>query len=155
MKTSVGVAVLILLCASALPAQMCEEEVAFYVGDGSIEVQHSQTSFNCCAWLGFEVYQEGSAIDIFEWEHLDPPGGCNCLCCFDVQVVIGGLEAGEYTVTVTKRYDGGAEEVLGPWTVTVTGSGEPVLLTSYLPCAAASVHEQAETSWGMIKSQYR
>ncbi len=155
MKTSVGAAVLTLLLATALPAQMCEEEVLFDVREGTIEVVHNQTPYNCCAWLGFEVYQEGFSIEIVEWEHLDPPGGCNCVCCFNVSIVIGGLDPGEYTVTLTKRHEGGGSEVLGPWQVTVDGTSDPVLITTYLPCAAGSVHDQTETSWGVIKSQYR
>ncbi|MFH1501551.1 MAG: hypothetical protein ABIG03_00755 [Candidatus Eisenbacteria bacterium] len=155
MKTSVGVAVLVLLFAATLSADVCEEVVLFEVTEGAIEVIHDQAPYNCCAWIGFEAYQEGTSIEIVEWEHLGPSGGCDCDCCFDVSVVIGGLDPGEYSVSITKRLEGGESVVLGPWTVTVEGTSDPVLIATYLPCAPASVDDPRETSWGRIKSQYR
>ena len=149
-----------IVCALALavptPAQQCEEEVVFQAGEGTIVVSHNQTTYNCCCWIGFEVYQDGFEIDIIEQENLDPPGGCWCLCCFDIGVTIGGLDPGDYTVSITKRYDSGEPEELGPWVVTVDGACDPLLIATYLPCVGASIQEgETKTSWGTIKSMYR
>jgi hypothetical protein len=154
MRTLVGVILLVLAFAAASPAQVCDEQVVFQVHEGTIEIFHDQALYNCCAWIGFESYQEGQSIDIVEWEHLDPPGGCDCVCCFDTHIVMGGLAPGVYQVTITKRYEEDGSEVLGPWEVEVEGSSDPVLIMSYLPCATASVHDQT-TTWGIIKSYYR
>lgn len=145
-----------LLGVAALPAQQCDEEVVFQIREGTIEVSHNQTVYNCCSWIGFQVYQDGFGIDIVEQENYDPPGGCYCLCCFDIGVTVGGLDPGDYTVSITKRYESGETEVLGPWAVTVDGACDPFLITTYLPCVAASIQQEAEgTTWGIIKSLYR
>lgn len=155
MRSPVGVSILLLVCAAATSAQVCEERVSFDVREGTIEMVHDQAPYNCCAWIGFESYQEGQSIDIVEWERFEPSGPCDCICCFDVRVLIGGLEPGEYEVTLTKHLEGEQVEVLGPWIVIVEGTSDPMLIASYLPCVSASVHERLPTTWGVIKSRYR
>ena len=112
LRIAVVVAVLALVAATA-GAQECDEEVLFDVYDGTIEIIHNQSRYNCCCWIEFDVVQEDFAIDVVEWEELDA-GGCDCLCCFDMRVVVAGLDPGDYTVTIWKHSEYGGVEMLRP-----------------------------------------
>jgi len=159
MRGGVAVLAVAILCAFASPtsAQWCEEEVFLTVGDGSIEIYHSQAEYNCCGWTDIEVVRDGFTIEVFEWEQFEY-GPCYCLCCFDIQVFIGGLDPGDYTLTVWKTYnnfDGTwTYESAGTWIVPVDGVSEPVVLTNYIPCADTGALDEP-LSWGTIKALYR
>jgi hypothetical protein len=98
------------------------------------------------------VLQDGFWIDVHEYEHLIE-GGCDCLCCFDIQIVIAGLAPGDYTLSIIKHTEHGGVELVGTWLVTVTGSCPPSLLTTYVPCSETGMAE--ETTWGVIKALFR
>jgi hypothetical protein len=140
----------------AVWGQDCDEEVIFEVYDGTIEIIHNQSLYNCCCWIEFDVIQEAFAIDVMEWEELDA-GGCDCLCCIDMRVKVAGLEPGEYTVTIWKHSESGGVEMLGPWVVTVTGTCPPSLTASYLPCVNtwAPEDDAVPGTWGTIKALYQ
>lgn len=143
------VALLMLLPAASSFGQWCDEQVRFVTYDGTIEMHHSQAEYNCCAWIEFEVVQEEFEIDVFEWERFET-GPCYCLCCFDLKVVIGGLEPGIYVVTLWK--DG---LFYGSWEVPVEGFSAPFVETQYIPCVETGAPEIGMGSWGMIKALYR
>jgi hypothetical protein len=147
---------LAILAAPLAAAQTCDEEVSFEVSDGTIFVYHDQALFNCCCAVEFDVAVAGFEIDITEWEILEG-GGCDCLCCFDLAVTIGGLEAGDYVVRVWKESQHGGSELIGTWGVTVDGESAPLLHTAYLPCVSAAVDDatEFEGTWGVIKALYR
>ena len=159
MRGTTGVlAVMVLLAfAAATPAQMCDEEVVLSTGEGSIDILHTQAEYNCCSWTEIEVEREGFTIDVIEREQFDD-GPCFCLCCFEVEVHMGGLDPGEYTVTVWKGYYVGDEtwvyESAGTWIVEVDGVSDPFVWTGYLPCADTGAIDEL-LSWGTIKALYR
>ncbi len=151
-RVPVAAVVAVLLIASIGSAQECDESVFFVTHPGTIVLHHNQTLFNCCAWIDFEIIQEGSSIEIWEHEEfLAAP--CDCLCCFDVSVTIGGLTPGAYFVSIWKTSDFGGTEFVGEWIVGVGGTSPPALTAAYLPCAETSIEEGA--SWGAIKALYR
>jgi len=151
-KSAATVVALALLLSVPAGAQQCDEQVTFETGPGTIQVSHRQSMYNCCCEISFDVATEGYAIDITEYEELIA-GGCDCLCCFDLEVQVSGLAPGIYTVRIVKNSEYGGEEVVGEWSVSVTGASDPAVRTAYVPCAASGADD--ETTWGVIKALYR
>ncbi|MBC8443440.1 hypothetical protein H8D79_01800 [PVC group bacterium] len=142
-----------LLTAGSAQAQICDEQVTFDTDPGTIICHHTQTEFNCCAWIDFSVTIMEFSISIVEREEYDD-GPCYCNCCFDNEIVIGGLEPGLYVVTIWKIALGGAEYV-GTWEVEVDGQSAPFVETTYEPCVQTTVGDDSMWSWGTIKSLYQ
>jgi len=145
-------ALAVFLSVPAALAQECEEIVLVEPGDGSIGVSHVQALYNCCAWIEFDILQDGFEIDVHEWERFEF-GPCYCMCCFDLFATVSGLASGEYEVTVWKHRFDVPTEALGPWIVAVSGSSLPGIETRYFPCAQTDVDEPG--TWGVIKALYR
>lgn len=133
-------------------AQQCDEEVLFETAAGVITVRHIETLYNCCCTVECEVLQDAFTLDVHEYEYLIA-GGCDCLCCSDVTVEIGGLEPGEYTVNIIKHTEHGGEEHVGTWSVIVYGTSPPSLRTTYAPCGETGTID--ESTWSVIKALYR
>ena len=67
MRDHTAVAVLaVLLLVSLASAQTCDEEVFLTTSDGTIEISHMQTTYNCCCWVDSEVIQDGFWLDVHE-----------------------------------------------------------------------------------------
>jgi len=143
----------LLLLASSVSAQQCDEQVFITTGPGSMWISHRQSLFNCCCTIEFEVIQDSYLILVREHEVL-VWGGCDCHCCFDAEVLIEGLAPGDYDVNLAKFTEHGGMEVIGYWLVTVTGESLPALRTGYVPCAETGAAED-DTTWGVIKALYR
>jgi len=148
------VAVALLLAAAPLHAQVCEEEVVFDTSPGRIDIAHRQAEYNCCSWIEFEIVHVAFDIDIYEREQLEG-GGCDCYCCFDLAIALGGLTPGVYVVRIWKNGEltGGVDVLLGEWTVPVEGDSPQLLRTAYIPCAGSTGAPEID-SWGMIKALY-
>jgi hypothetical protein len=150
----------LLLSAASSSAQICDEQISLVVSAGTIEISHTDVQFNCCAWIDMELAQGASLIEFTEREMFEV-GPCFCVCCYDFDMAVGGLEPGEYTVRVWKAYDnfdGTWTTVLaGEWVVTVQGSSPPFVRTEYLPCGETFVPDEgdARSGWGTIKALYR
>ncbi len=142
-----------LLTAGSAQAQICDEQVIFDTDPGTIICHHTQTEFNCCAWIDFSVTITEFSISIVETEAYDD-GPCYCNCCFDNEIVIGGLEPGLYAVTIWKIDLGGAEYV-GTREVEVDGQSAPFIETTYEPCVQTTIDDDSLWSWGTIKALYR
>ncbi|MCD4689826.1 hypothetical protein K8S17_00025 [bacterium] len=142
-----------LLTAGSVQAQMCYEQLVFETDPGTIICRHTQTEFNCCAWIDFAVDVDGFSISIVEAEAYES-GPCYCNCCFDNEIVIGGLEPGLYSVTIWKVRLNGTEFV-GVWEVQVAGQSDPFVETTYEPCVQTTVDDDFIWSWGTLKGLYR
>lgn len=96
---------------STPPDQDCVEYQ--YDGEGILLLKHVNAGFNCCPdeILG-EIAVMGNTITITENESLEPSGGCDCLCLFDVDYQISDLPPGEYTITVDQLYLEEGDEML-------------------------------------------
>ncbi len=142
-----------LLAVGSAQAQICDEQVIFDTDPGTIICHHTQTEFNCCAWIDFAVDVEGFSISIVEAEAYED-GPCYCNCCFDNEIVIGGLEPGLYAVSIWKiRLEGTG--FVGTWEVEVDGQCAPFVETVYEPCVQTTVGDDSTWSWGTMKSLYR
>jgi hypothetical protein len=150
----------ILFGAASSSAQICDEHISLVVSEGSIAIAHNDVQFNCCAWIDVVLSKDDSTIEFTEREMFEF-GPCFCTCCFDMNLGVGGLEPGEYTVRVWKaldNFDGTWTTVLaGEWMVAVQGSSPPFVRAEYLPCGEARVPDDGGTPsrWGTIKALYR
>jgi len=81
-----------------------------YDGEGVLLLEHVNAGFNCCPdEILADVNLQGNVITITEDESLEPGGGCDCLCLFDLDYRIDNLPPGEYTIRVYGMYLLGAE----------------------------------------------
>lgn len=149
----------LLLCAASSSAQICDEHISLVVSDGAIAITHTDVQFNCCSWIDIELVNDQFVIEFTERERFEyfP---CPCVCCFDFDLAVGGLEPGDYTVRVWKAYDNfdGTWTTVpaGEWVVTLRGLSLPFERTTYLPCGETLVPDDgdARSSWGTIKALY-
>ena len=81
-----------------------------YDGAGVLLLRHVNAGFNCCPDdLMADINIQDNVITIEEDESLEPSGGCDCLCLFDVDYRIDDLPSGEYTIRVYGMYLQGGE----------------------------------------------
>ena len=154
-------ALLIVLCAHLLVVGAsragdyppCDDQIVFEQPPGTIQMHHYEAEYNCCAWIEFEIIQDGYAIVIHERERFED-GPCYCLCCFELAVRIAGLMPGVYEVGVWKHGGHCGDVFMGSWSVPVEGSAPPGVETVCIPCGETGAAENHE-SWGMIKALYR
>jgi hypothetical protein len=132
----------------------CDEEIVLTTPPGTIEIVHNNVEYNCCAWIDIQIAQQPFTIDFYEWE-LFTIGPCFCLCCFDLEMAVGGLVPGDYTVRLWKVYYEVPPQLAGEWVVTVEGFSEPFVRTTYLPCGETGTPEDETATWGVIKALYR
>jgi hypothetical protein len=93
------------------PDQDCIEYQ--YDGQGVLLMKHVNAGFNCCPdTILAGVSLVGNTIIITENESLEPSGGCDCICLFDVDYQVDNLPPGEYTITVNELYLQPGEEIL-------------------------------------------
>jgi len=71
-------------------------------GGGDLLIRLTDWELNCCLEMVVEASLDGSTVEVFLVDQGEP---CDCVCGFDVDVSIGGLSAGTYTVVVL--YGGG------------------------------------------------
>ncbi len=76
---------------------VCPEDVIeFTPGPGTLHVAHRNATYDCCPIdIAITLSVDGNTLRLTE-EYTD--GGCDCICCFDVESTIAGLEPGEYHV---------------------------------------------------------
>lgn len=85
----------------APPDQDCIEFI--YDGVSVLDIVHVNEGLNCCPVILADIWIEESVITIDEIDSLDN-GGCWCLCLFDVEYRINGLEPGIYNLVVNEPY---------------------------------------------------
>lgn len=67
-------------------------------GAGALHVLHANATYNCCITeIAFQLTVSGGVIRLVEHEILEG-GGCDCMCCYDVEALVVDLEAGVYAV---------------------------------------------------------
>jgi hypothetical protein len=72
-----------------------------YDGNGRLRLTHVNTAFNCCPEYVAEAVVEEGTILLREREI---EGMCACLCLYDLEYEITGLEPGAYDVVVRQEY---------------------------------------------------
>jgi len=92
-----------------------EDEVVATAEVNSINVTHLNSTYNCCPDdIEVALAHQGSYLRLQEKEILTTP--CDCLCCYNVETRVSGLQAGEYTLEYCWR----DYETLGESCKTVT-----------------------------------
>ena len=75
----------------------------FYAPDNVLHIRRFNVTFNCCPdSFGVDIDLEDGVITITESEFLTNP--CDCLCLYDIEYSITGLEEGTYTIKVIEPY---------------------------------------------------
>jgi len=90
-----------------------------------LHVRHLNAIANCCPAFFFDSYVEPGMITVIEWDSLFL---CDCICRFDLESVVSGLDPGQYTVTVLGvcNYPYGAEcDTVGVGSVVVSPARQP------------------------------
>jgi hypothetical protein len=76
-----------------------------YDGQSTLTLQHLNDLFNCCPdTLRADISIEGSVITIDEIESLEPVGGCDCICIYDLDYQIVNLPPGQYVIKVINAH---------------------------------------------------
>lgn len=82
-----------------------DQDCIEYEYDGDVLLlDHINAGFNCCPVIQANITVEGEIITITENETFDNYGPCYCLCLFDVNYQIIGVEPGQYTIIVNQLY---------------------------------------------------
>jgi len=71
--------------------------IEYVFSDGVLSITHINAGFNCCTDVGGDIEIEDNVITITEKESGDY---CFCLCLYDVDYEIEGLQAAEYTIVI-------------------------------------------------------
>ena len=150
----------LLLILTLLPASvhaLCDNVVRAEVRDGVVYLYHEGAEWNCCAEIHFTMIQEENILHLLESEYFGDWGPCYCICCFDLMVVIVGLEPGIYTINV---WDENMEILLGTVIVEIEGTGKAGAIDSVYqsecggwPTGLDPLNDIDE--WGAIKSLFR
>jgi hypothetical protein len=93
-------------CLGALPAAGQEylwcfnqDEVVFHLDPvtSRLTIEHRSAIYNCCPEpVSYELAWGEGLLTVTEIIGADPP--CDCICCFNLGVVISGIPAGLWTV---------------------------------------------------------
>jgi hypothetical protein len=83
-----------------------------YTDDGLLMIRHVNAGFNCCPEIKAFVNVRGDTVFVIEREI---SGLCDCICLFDLDYQIVGLEAGVYRVKVAEEYLEPEDEPLDFW----------------------------------------
>ncbi len=72
-----------------------EDQIEVEVRNCVLHIFHRNVVINCCLEYVTDVKVEGSTIEVRE---IDKGPPCDCICPFDLETTIEGLEMGRYTV---------------------------------------------------------
>ena len=83
-----------------------DDEIVYTATAGTLNVTHENATYNCCLDdIAIALDAAGNELNLVETENVANP--CRCLCCFNAETTITGLDAGTYTVTFcwTEKHD--------------------------------------------------
>jgi hypothetical protein len=81
-----------------------------YYGDSVLELHHINACFNCCPREIVAHIDINDNVIIIEESEAEQ--GCFCLCLFDVNYKIEGLQPGKYTIEIIEPYTNDQDEKL-------------------------------------------
>jgi len=73
------------------------ETMSLEVVGKDLRVRHLNAQANCCPAFLTDVFVNGGAITVIEWDTLS---ACDCLCTYNLLTVVNDLEPGDYAVTL-------------------------------------------------------
>jgi hypothetical protein len=95
---------------SLFPAQNQDCVEYQYYGDSVLELNHINACFNCCPGEIFAHIDINDNVIVIEESEAEQ--GCFCLCLFDTNYRIDGLQPGEYTIKIIEPYANDQDEKL-------------------------------------------
>ncbi len=164
MRTRLLLAVLFAASHAAADPSAClnTDELTLGVGPtpGTVRLTHLAAMYNCCPEpILYDVGLQEGVLTVTERVLEESP--CDCVCCFDLEVVVTDVPPGDWAV-VLRWFDaesGAWSELTGAVTVPVSPARvmpraelavEPVCLNT------TGIEPNFETSaWGAVKSAYR
>jgi hypothetical protein len=79
-------------------------EYTFNPENHKLTLKHINTSFNCCVdglFYNTSIYTDTIIIEEFEKN-----GQCNCMCLYDMDIEINGLQVKTYYIKIIEQYIG-------------------------------------------------
>lgn len=103
-----------------------------FVPDSStLMLKHVNAGFNCCpGTLSCTVSRQDSIITIRESEESSL---CDCNCLFDLDIVLTGIETGDYFIKIVEPYCGNQEPLHFSIHISATPEGEYCVKRSRYP----------------------
>ena len=84
-------------------------EYTFIPAEGKLVLKHINAGFNCCPGsLYCDTDVQGTTITLTEREE---EALCDCLCLYDLDVVVSGISGKEYLIVVEEPYAQGQEKI--------------------------------------------
>lgn len=127
---------------------------------GSVLLQHVAAMYNCCPEpILYDVEANGGTLTVVERVLEETP--CDCICCFDLEVVVADVPPGDWAVVFRWLDEESASwrELTGSVSVPATDrdvaphaelAAPPACLTS------TGVEPASPTgAWGLVKTIYR
>ncbi len=142
----------------------CEDADALRIGvdpqTAAVLLTHAGAMYNCCPEpILYDVDAAGGTLTVVERVLEETP--CDCICCFDLEVVVADVPPGDWDV-VFRWFDaesGSTRELTGQVTVPATDrDGAPHAELAAPPeCLSSTGVEPATPSgaWGLVKTIYR
>ena len=87
-----------------------------------LSLKHINAGFNCCPGVLYcNIQVSGDSIIITEFEEA---AQCYCLCLFDLNIVVTGVEKESYIIKFNEPYCGDQEKIIFGVDLNSTSSGE-------------------------------
>lgn len=68
------------------------------LGEGTYLIQHNNATFNCCLPEGIEMSCYMNQDTLFYTDREKVQGNCKCLCLYETEIEIKGIEEGDYVL---------------------------------------------------------
>ena len=142
----------------------CEDADALRIGvdpqTAAVLLTHAGAMYNCCPEpILYDVEANGGTLTVVERVLEETP--CDCICCFDLEIVVADVPPGDWAV-VFRWLDAESaswRELTGAVSVPATArDGAPHAELAAPPACLVSTGVEPDAStgaWGLIKTIYR
>ena len=94
-----------------VPANVSQVDYSFDAATNKLTLKHFNAGFNCCPdGLYSNISLVNDTILIQEFEVITEP--CRCLCLYDLDMLITGVESKKYTVKIIEPYYQGDQKII-------------------------------------------
>ena len=91
------------------PDTLCCVDYSFDASANKLIINHINSGFNCCPEILYCTIALKSDTIIIQEDEKE--AGCNCLCLFDLDMEITGVESKKYQVKLIEPYTGDQEKL--------------------------------------------
>jgi hypothetical protein len=142
----------------------CEDADALQVSvdpqTAAVLLTHAGAMYNCCPEpIHYDVATSGGTLTVVERVLEETP--CNCICCFDLEIVVASVPPGAWDVVFRwlDAESGSWRELTGSVTVPAPARDDAPHAEPAAPpvCRVSTGVEPSATTgaWGLIKAIYR